>query len=154
MSHTGWTPASIDERRTLEQARRRALVPMKYYGGMDPNMPFLDRLGESTRQALAAIPSPSYSSLGRVVPFPTDAEIEAEKEHPFAMHLPDAILFGSSVGGGIPGWVNAAKAGAGFSAIGKTQPSPTPDPTQLRRVLFSPTSGRFAAPDGVVAGSQ
>jgi hypothetical protein len=163
MSHTGWTPTSIDDlqRRTMQQARQ-ALVPMKYYGGMDPNAPFLDRLTESMRQTLAAVPSkfPSFSSIGRVVPFATDAEREEEKGHPFekvirtdlgaATHLPDAILFGSSLGGGIPGWINAVKDGA-FSAIGKqpttSTPEPptwnTPDPTRLMTAPSAATTRRF-----------
>jgi|HubBroStandDraft_6_1064221.scaffolds.fasta_scaffold601668_2 hypothetical protein len=144
------------QRATLQQAHTQSLVPMKYDAGMDPNMGLFDRIGEKAGQELATAAAnlPSWSNAGQMRPFATDAEVEARRDQPIenalqtylapALHMPEAILVGSSLGGGVPGWINSARsngapAAAGtkraFSGIGREpspaangqQPSPTID---------------------------
>jgi hypothetical protein len=127
------------QRRTLQQARTQSLVPMKYDVGMDPNTPLFDRIGENSGQQLATLAAnlPTWSGAGQMRPYATDADVEAQRDHPIenllktefvspALHMPEAILVGRSLGGGVPGWIRAARSnGAPFSAIGK---APAPDP--------------------------
>ena len=182
------TPAdqkSIDlpelQRATLQQARTQSLVPMKYDAGMDPNMGLFDRIGEKAGQELATAAAnlPSWSNAGQMRPFATDAEVEARRDQPVenalqtylapALHMPEAILVGSSLGGGVPGWINSARTGGppaasatnrAFSGIGRqpdgTQPSPTLDtlypgpaiaqPSQPTSLFPSTTAGNGWTP--------
>jgi hypothetical protein len=170
------------QRATLQQARTQSLVPMRYDAGMDPNMGLFDRIGEKAGQELATAAAnlPSWASAGQMRPFATDAEVEARRDQPVenalqtylapALHMPEAILVGSSLGGGVPGWINSARAGgapaaaSAFSGIGKEpapaangpQPSPTlatlyPGPAPLSQpsqatTLFPSTSGGSGTP--------
>jgi hypothetical protein len=134
------TPAdqkSIDlpdlQRRTIQQARIEAAIPMKNEPGI------FDRLGEGDRQQAATISAniPDWTTPGMMRPFATDSQKDAENENPplvgtltrdarIALNVPQAFLVGSSLGGGVPGWINGAKSnGAPFSGIGK-RPGPAP----------------------------
>jgi hypothetical protein len=154
------TPAdqkSIDlpdlQRRTLQQARTQSLVPMKYDVAMDPNTPLFDRIGEKAGQQLATVATslPTWSSAGQMRPFATDPDIEAQRGHPIenllkteflspALHMPEAILAGSSLGGGFPGWIRAASSGrTPFSGIGKEPaPAPASPPTTFTSLYPAP----------------
>lgn len=164
------TPAdqkSIDlpdlQRRTIQQARTQSLVPMKYDVGMDPNTPLFDRIGEKAGQQLATLAAnlPSWSSAGQMAPFATDADVEAQRSHVIgnllntefvapALHMPEAILAGRSLGGGVPGWISAARSDGApaepFSAIGREPanapqnfdtlyPAPVSQSSALKRTL-------------------
>jgi hypothetical protein len=136
------------QRRTVQQARSEAAIPMKSEPGI------FDRLGEADRQQAAAISAniPDWTAPGMMRPFATEAQKDAENENSplmnaltrdarIALNVPQAFLVGSSLGGGVPGWINSARAGGApaaastnraFSAIGRqptdwTQPSPTLD---------------------------
>jgi hypothetical protein len=126
------------QRRTLQQARTSGNIPTKSALGVDLTSLF-DRIGDTDRQELATVSAnlPTWASAGRMRPFATDADVEDERHAPAvenlaktylapALHMPEAILVGSSLGGGLPGWIRAARSnGAPFSAIGK---GPAPDP--------------------------
>ena len=156
------TPAdqkSIDlpdlQRRTLQQARTESLVPMKYDVGMDPNTPLFDRIGENAGRQLATLAAnlPSWSSAGQMAPFATDADVEAQRSHVIgnllntefvapALHMPEAILAGRSLAGGVPGWISAARsdgapaAAGAFSAIGTGPSSTSPNAPQTFDSLY------------------
>jgi hypothetical protein len=169
------------QRATLQQSRTESLVPMKYDAGMDPNMGLFDRIGEKAGQELATVAAnlPSWSNAGQMRPFATDAEVEARRDQPVenalqtylapALHMPEAILVGSSLGGGVPGWISSARSNGApaasatnraFSGIGRqpdgTQPSPTLDtlypgpaiaqPSQPTSLFPSTTAGNGWTP--------
>jgi len=161
------------QRATLQQARSEAAIPMKNEPGI------FARLGDADRQQAAAISAniPDWTTPGMMRPFATDSQKDAENENSplmriltrdarIALNVPQAFLVGSSLAGGVPGWINAARSSGApaaastnraFSGIGRqpadgTQPSPTLDtlypwpapisqPSQPTSLFPPPTAG-------------